>query len=218
MGCADVGNGAARRPSLADTIAAVRRELASGLAPGHGQPVQFRAGPVELEFEIAVTSTGTGQAAVHLSVLTLGAESGLARATTQRIKVTLQPVDPATGENAQVIGAREEPAVSTSSLPDGIGAASGALSSAAGGIPEHPVRAEGIEVQEVADGLMVYQAEPECVHHLNNTASIVFELCDGKNTVTEIGAQLAAVFGLTGVPADAAERCIDDLRSKGVVS
>jgi hypothetical protein len=49
-------------PSLADTIAAVRRELGLAQAAGQGQPVQFRAGPVELEFEVAVTRTGGGQA------------------------------------------------------------------------------------------------------------------------------------------------------------
>ena len=217
MGCADVVDGTAGRPSLADTIAAVRRELSSALAAEPGQPVQFRAGPVELEFEIAVTCTGSGQAAVHLSVLTLGGQSGPARATTQRIKVTLQPLDPATGKDAQAAGARQEPGVKASGSPTGIGPESRVLSSAEGGLPERPARAEDIEVQEVADGLMVYQAEPECVHYLNNTAAIVFELCDGKNTMPEISAQLAAVFGLNGVPAGAAEKCVADLWSKGVV-
>ncbi len=49
-------------PSLADTIAAVRRELSLAQAAGQGQPIQFRTGPVELEFDVAVTRTGGGQA------------------------------------------------------------------------------------------------------------------------------------------------------------
>ena len=209
------------RPSLADTIAAVRRELSSALAVGQGQLVQFRAGPVELEFEIAVTCTGGGQAGVHLSVLTLGSQSAPARATTQRIKVTLQPPDLDTGADAQAAGGRQQPGDKASQSPAGIGPEPGvlspALSPAEGGLPERPVRAEGIEVHEVADGLMVYQAEPECVHHLNNTAAIVFELCDGNNTMREISEQVAAVFGLTSVPAGVAESCVADLWSKGVV-
>src|ERR1035437_2869204 len=119
IGCADVVDGAAGLPSLADTIAAVRRELSSALAAGPGQPAQFRAGPVELEFEIAVTCTGSGQAGVHLSVLTLGAQSGPARATTQRIKVMLQPLDQATGKDAQATGARQEPGVKASGVRPG---------------------------------------------------------------------------------------------------
>ena len=57
-----MGNEDSEFPSLADTIAAVRRELSSAQTAGQGQPVQFRTGPVELEFDVAVTRTGGGQA------------------------------------------------------------------------------------------------------------------------------------------------------------
>ena len=97
---------AGSQPSLADTITAVRRELSAAQAVGQGQSVQFRTGPVELELEVAVTLTGGGQAGVQLWVLTLGGKGELAQATTQRIKVTLQPVDPDTGQDAQVTDAR----------------------------------------------------------------------------------------------------------------
>jgi len=97
-----VSDGDRNLPSLADTIAAVRRELASAQAEGDGQAIQFRAGPVELEFEVAVTRTGGGQAGVQLWVLTLGAKGELGHASTQRIKVTLQPVNPETGADAQI--------------------------------------------------------------------------------------------------------------------
>jgi hypothetical protein len=70
-GDAGVGNGDGEFPSLADTIAAVRRELSSAQTAGQGQSVQFRTGPVELEFEVAVTRSGGGEAGVHVWVLTL---------------------------------------------------------------------------------------------------------------------------------------------------
>ena len=108
-GCVGVGKSEVNLPSLADTIAAVRRELSSAQAAGQGQPVLFRTGPVELEFEVAVTRTGGGQAGVQLWVLTLGGKGELAHATTQRIKVTLQPVDPETGQDAQVTDACRGP-------------------------------------------------------------------------------------------------------------
>jgi hypothetical protein len=104
-----VDDGDSKLPSLADTIAAVRRELSAAQAAGQGQSIQFRTGPVELEFEVAVTRTGGGQAGVQLWVLTLGGKGELAHATTQRIKVTLQPVDPETGQDAQVADARQGP-------------------------------------------------------------------------------------------------------------
>jgi hypothetical protein len=186
-------------PSLADTIEAVRRELSLALAAGQGQPVQFRAGPVELDLEVAVTRTGRGPDTVSLRVLTWDGPNGrppagrnaAPHAPAQRIKVTLQP---AGHENPAVVAEPDESA-----------------------LPERPVQAEGLEVHEVDDGLVVYQAQPECVHHLNNTAAIVFELCNGDNTVPEISEQLAAAFGLSEMPAQVTEDCIADLWSKGVI-
>jgi hypothetical protein len=104
-----VSDGEGKLPSLADTIAAVRRELSAAQAAGQGQPVLFRTGPVELEFEVAVTRSGGGHAGVQLWVLTLGGKGELAHATTQRIRVTLQPVNPDTGEDAQVSDAQRGP-------------------------------------------------------------------------------------------------------------
>ncbi len=104
-----VGEGEGELPSLADTIAAVRRELSVAQAAGKGEPVQFRTGPVELEFEVLVTRTGGGQAGVQLWVLTLGGKRELEHAATQRIKVTLQPVNPQTGQDARVTDAWRRP-------------------------------------------------------------------------------------------------------------
>ena len=201
-----MGDGDGDLPSLADTIAAVRRELGSAQAAGLGQPVRFRTGPVELDFEVAVTRTGGGSAGVQVGVLTLDGKGVPAVAATQRIKVRLQPLDPEADGDTQVSEVR---------LGPGVVATSEAL---AGGVPpERPVRAEGLEVHEVDDGLVVYQSQPECVHHLNNTAAIVFELCDGQNTPSEISRQLAEAFGPSDVPDHVAENCIADLRSKGVI-
>ena len=107
-----MGNEDGEFPSLADTIAAVRRELNSAQTAGQEQAVQFRTGPVELEFDVVVTRTRGGQAGVQISVLTLGGKLEREHATTQRIKVTLQPVNPETGEDARIIDARQrrEPA------------------------------------------------------------------------------------------------------------
>ena len=97
-----MGNGDGEFPSLADTIAAVRRELSSAQTAGQGQPVQFRTGPVELEFDVAVTRTRGGEGGVQIWVLTLGGKLERERANTQRIKVTLQPVGRFTGQDAQI--------------------------------------------------------------------------------------------------------------------
>lgn len=197
-----MGDGDGELPTLADTIAAVRRELSSAQAAGLGQ---FRTGPVELDFEVAVTRTGGGPAGVQVGVLTLDGKGGLAVAATQRIKVRLDPLDLEADGDAQVSEAGLEPGVVASeALAEGV-------------LPERPLRAEGLEIHEVDDGFVVYQSQPECVHHLNNTAAIVFELCDGGNTVPEISGQLAGAFGLAEAADLVAEKCIADLWSKGVI-
>ena len=56
-----VGNEDSEFPSLADTIAAIRRDLSAAQTACLGQAIQFRAGPVELELEVGVTWTGGGR-------------------------------------------------------------------------------------------------------------------------------------------------------------
>jgi len=59
---------------------------------------------------------------------------------------------------------------------------------------------------------MVRQAEPLRVHQLNNTASVVLELCDAHRTVAEIAEVLAETFGLDALPLAAAAACVAGLR------
>jgi hypothetical protein len=80
-----------------------------------------------------------------------------------------------------------------------------------------PARADGLEVNEVADGLVVYQREPERVHYLNNTAALVFELCDGTRSPKDIASMLQEAFTLGQAPAAEVSSCIDELRGKGVI-
>ena len=49
--------------------------------------VAFRAGPVELEFEVAFTRTGGVQGGFQLSVLSFGAKRERSSTATHRVKV-----------------------------------------------------------------------------------------------------------------------------------
>lgn len=83
---------------------------------------------------------------------------------------------------------------------------------------EQPRRLGGLEVHEVANGVLVYRGKSGRVLYLNNTAAIVFELCDGSSTSSEISDQLAATFGLDDPPTELVLRCIAELRSKRLVT
>ena len=59
---------------LADAIGQVRAELERAIKDGEKSSVAFRAGPVELEFEVAFTRTGGVSGGFQLSVLSFGAK------------------------------------------------------------------------------------------------------------------------------------------------
>ena len=83
---------------------------------------------------------------------------------------------------------------------------------------DQPQRAAGLDVVESAGGFIARQAEPMRVHQLNNTASVILELCDGQTTVAEIAEGLADVFGLEALPLAEVAACVAELRRAGVLA
>ena len=51
---------------------------------------------------------------------------------------------------------------------------------------DKPRQADGLDITEVDDGLVVFEPTNRRVHHLNVTATLVFELCTGENDLDEI--------------------------------
>ncbi len=78
---------------LADAIGQVRTQLEQAIKDGEESPVAFRAGPVEMEFEVAFTRTGGVSGGFQLSVLSFGAKGEKSTAATHRVKVALTPAD-----------------------------------------------------------------------------------------------------------------------------
>lgn len=78
---------------LAAAINQVREQLVRAIEDGEDSPIAFRAGPVEMEFEVTFSSTRSGDAGVRVWVVSAGAKGERVRATTHRLKVSLTPVD-----------------------------------------------------------------------------------------------------------------------------
>jgi hypothetical protein len=74
-----------------------------------------------------------------------------------------------------------------------------------------------LEVNEAADGLVVYDPEQERVHHLNRSASLVFELCTGENDEDTIVELVGRAFGLDEPPATEVRDCLASLAHEGLV-
>ena len=93
---------------------------------------------------------------------------------------------------------------------------------AAGSDADRPRRVAGAEVTELPGGLLVRPPGPAPASaqalELNNTASVIVELCDGQRTVTQIAAALAGAFGLDALPLAEVTTCIAGLRHAGILA
>lgn len=87
---------------LADAVELVRSELEEARKRGASSSLAFVPGSVELEFEIVFDETAGADAGVRVWVVSLGAKGEVSRGQTQRLKVTLSPVDRVTGKAPQI--------------------------------------------------------------------------------------------------------------------
>jgi hypothetical protein len=76
---------------------------------------------------------------------------------------------------------------------------------------------DGLDVNEVKDGLIVYESESDRVHYLNATASIVFTLCDGAHTAPDMAQVISVAFGLDRPPSAEVEECLETLAKEGLL-
>lgn len=83
---------------------------------------------------------------------------------------------------------------------------------------KQPVTAQGLDVHAAEDGLVVYIAATDTVHHLNKTAGVIFGLCDGSRDTAAIAAEVAVLFELEQPPLDETAACLADLVSRRLIA
>lgn len=81
-----------------------------------------------------------------------------------------------------------------------------------------PKLVSGVEINKVADGYIIYQPSRDRVHYLNHTATIVLELCNGKNSPAEIAGLLQSAYELPEPPEAEVAACLQQLTSEGLVA
>ena len=84
--------------------------------------------------------------------------------------------------------------------------------------PGTVAQAEGLDVHETDDGLVVYQADTDRVHYLNPTAAALFVLAAEPVTATDLASGLAQLWELDEPPVDDVEQCIAQLLDEGVLT
>jgi PqqD family protein of HPr-rel-A system len=78
-------------------------------------------------------------------------------------------------------------------------------------------RADGLEINVVEDGYVIYQAANDRVHYLNPTSALIFELCDGSRDVEAIASAVAEEFALADPPYAEVEQGVQQLLDEGVL-
>jgi len=84
-------------------------------------------------------------------------------------------------------------------------------------MPAAPEVNPRLEVISSDDGFVVHDSERALVHYLNETAAIVFSLCDGERDAAAIAALIQEYFGLIEAPVDDVEQALAQLLSQGVL-
>lgn len=79
------------------------------------------------------------------------------------------------------------------------------------------VQAPELDVTEVDDGLVVFEPNSRRVHHLNVTATLVFELCTGANDAAAIAKVVQAAFGLPEAPSSEVDAVLASLQAESLL-
>jgi PqqD family protein of HPr-rel-A system len=59
-----------------------------------------------------------------------------------------------------------------------------------------PGKAPDVLELDMGDGLILYNHDSSLVHHLNPSAALVWQLCDGKASVGELATDISEEYGL----------------------
>lgn len=82
---------------------------------------------------------------------------------------------------------------------------------------DRPKQVNGLEINEVADGVVVYQKDKDRVHYMNKIASMVLQLCDGETPTTDFPLLFQDVFELDAPPHEEIHDCLEKLFDEGLV-
>nr|WP_246715080.1 PqqD family protein [Aestuariivirga litoralis] len=74
-----------------------------------------------------------------------------------------------------------------------------------------------LEKTQTPDGLILFQPESEKIHHLNATASMVFNLSDGTRSLGAIASAMQEAYALPQAPMAETLACAENLVSLGLL-
>lgn len=75
------------------------------------------------------------------------------------------------------------------------------------------------ELETIAsdEGFIIHDATKGTVHYLNQTAAVVFSLCDGKRSIADIAALVQHHYELDEPPLEDVAQAVRNLTEQGVI-
>ena len=80
-----------------------------------------------------------------------------------------------------------------------------------------PTQVDGLEIEQVSDGFVIYHMARDRIHYVNHTAALILSLCDGTRDRETLIAELRQAYDLTTSPAPDVDQCLKQLRTEGLV-
>ncbi len=74
-----------------------------------------------------------------------------------------------------------------------------------------------IDINQMEDGYVIYQAEKDRVHYLNHTAVLVLESCTGQASEDEIVRIVQEAFNLERPPEEEVTTCLETMFNEGLI-
>jgi hypothetical protein len=84
-------------------------------------------------------------------------------------------------------------------------------------VVQHPRRTDGLEINPIEDGFMIYRPETDRVHYLNHTAVLILELSNGRNTPARIATLLQHAYGLSEAPRQEVAETLIKMTEEGLI-
>jgi hypothetical protein len=82
----------------------------------------------------------------------------------------------------------------------------------------HPSQTPGLEIEMVHDGCVVRQPELGKIHHLNPSAAVVLEACNGTNSEAELPTLVQLAYKLTEPPVASVMACLERFKNEGLIT
>ena len=80
-----------------------------------------------------------------------------------------------------------------------------------------PQQVDGIEINKVPDGSVVYCPVHDKVHYLNLTAAMLLELSDGETSIEEMKAIIKDAFELEELPGNEIDASIQEMIDSSLI-